>query len=236
MRQDWRLALPATLAVAVLLLVFYCACGGTQQQQQQQRPLSTKSLHHDDNNNNKSPAAQASRRLLADVDAETLARFKAQPTGFRRHPAYYSDKYVKRAKPATEHTFGSWQLVDAKRASRPADDFYNKYPNRDVPWADFPDTAWQKDKDYLPQFLNQGIALVERALNAILAEYGITEESSGRTGEDLYKLLGIQDGKGCGVVNSNEQSYQGLIRRVMHAVVTEDTFVFAMSGHSAAAG
>ena len=178
---------------------------------------------------------EAKRRLLADVDAETLARYKADRPGFRRHPSYYSDKYLRRAL-RQDSSFGSWNLVDTRRASRPGDDFYNKYPNRDVPWADFPSNAWQKDADYLPKFLDEGIALVERGLEAILTEYGFGKDRSDGPFEERIKRLGPKVGNGVGAATMPGDSYKGLIRRVLHAVVTEDTFNLAMSGHSSAAG
>jgi hypothetical protein len=35
---------------------------------------------------------------------------------------------------------------------------------------------------------------------------------------------------------TTKKSWEGLKRRLLHAVMTEDSFVFAMGGHSAAAG
>ena len=35
---------------------------------------------------------------------------------------------------------------------------------------------------------------------------------------------------------TTHSSWQGLIKRILHAIMTEDVFVFAMGGHSAAAG
>ena len=180
-------------------------------------------------------AVQQLRRLVADADEETIARFKADPPGYRWHPSYYSDKYLTRAR-APDGVYGSWNLVDHKRSTRPDDAFYANYPNRDVPWADFPDTAWQKDSEYLPQFLDEGIALAERAMEAILTEYGYGKDRDDTPFEERMKRLGPRSPESPGVANLVGNSYQGLIRRVLHAVVTEDTFVFGMAGHSSAAG
>lgn len=182
------------------------------------------------------PAVQQVRRLVQDADTETIARFKAAEPGYRWHPSYYSDKYLLRsnlvpgsgAATAMTHEFGAWTLVDTKRASRPDDAFYNQYPHRDVPWSDFPDdTAWQKDAEYLPEFLDEGIALAERAMEAILTEYGYGKDRDETPFEERMMRLSN---------NLVGNSYQGLVRRVLHAIVTEDTFVFAMAGHSSAAG
>lgn len=181
--------------------------------------------------NNDPPDETTTRRLLAEVDAETLERYKADPSGFRRHPSYYSDKYLPRA-PQPVDTYGSWTLVDSRE--RPGDDFYTKYPNRDVPWAEFPENAWQKDPEYLPQFLDQGIALVERAMEAILTEYGLGKDRDKRDFEERIQLMAAVDNPSVATLAGD--SHLGLRRRILHAIVTQDTFTFALSGHSAAAG
>lgn len=180
------------------------------------------------------------RSLVADnVDEATLARYRAEPSGFRRHPSYYSDKYLTRARRgggggtgSASTSLGSWTLVDTDaptRADHHTDAFYDRYPHRDVPWDDLPDTAWQKDAAYLPRFLDQGIALVERAMEAILMEYGFGPDRDDRPLEERMQRLNVKD-----ALKGN--AYANLVRRVLHAIVTQDTFVFAMSGHSAAAG
>lgn len=175
--------------------------------------------------------SQPHRHLWAQVDIATLARYLAQPPGFRRHPSYYSDKYLTRSL-ATNDTYGAWTLRDEHQAQRPDDSFYAQYPHRDVPWEDFPhETAWQKDSMYLPIFLQEGIALAERGLELILTEYGRGRDTDGRSFEERIQILGPNQS-----VSLQGQSYKGLIRRILHAIVTQDTFVFAMAGHSAAAG
>ena len=180
-------------------------------------------------------SVQQVRRLVADADEETIARFKADPPGYRWHPSYYSDKYLTRAK-APDGVYGSWNLIDNKRSTRPDDTFYTKYTNRDVPWAEFPTTAWQKDPEYLPKYLDEGIALAERAMEAILMEYGYGKDRDDTPFEERIKRLGPKSPESPGVADLVGNSYQGLVRRVLHAIVTEDTFVLGMAGHSSAAG
>ena len=69
-------------------------------------------------------------------------------------------------------TWGSWTFIDSKKDTRPQTDYYQAYPNRDVPRKAFPPNSWQTDSEYLSQFLQQSIDLVERTQEAILAEYG----------------------------------------------------------------
>jgi hypothetical protein len=57
--------------------------------------------------------------------------------------------------------WGSWTLVDSKKAERPKDDFYEQFPSRDVPYDKFPDNAWQKDTEYLAKFVTEAKALGE---------------------------------------------------------------------------
>ena len=222
-RPPWRFLAAACAALVVLVLgvvlvvlvhedntssILLLSTTIEQQQQQQQQ--------------------QPQPGLMA-VEEDALARYKAAPPGFRRAPSYYADTYTRRAA-APDPAYGSWTLVDERRHTRPDDAFYDQYPHRDVPWNDFPaSTAWQTDASYLPQFLDQGIALTERAMEAILMEYGFGPERDPRP---LVERMERLNSKGALYKNS----YPHLVRRVLHAIVTQDTFVFAMSGHSAAAG
>jgi hypothetical protein len=139
--------------------------------------------------------------------------------------------------------YGSWTLVDDKE--RPSKDFYKKYPTRDIPRSEFPSNAWQIDKEYLAKFLPEGIALALRAQEGILAEYGHTEGPFLNRSEmfhlDMHEgtLDSVQfpkDHMGDMGGWTTKKSWEGLKRRILHAVMTEDWFVFAMGGHSASAG
>ena len=136
--------------------------------------------------------------------------------------------------------WGSWTLEDPKRPSRPTDDYYARYPNRDVPRNEFPSNAWQLDKDYLGRFLQEGLQLVERAQRAILEEYGQPTDGS----STMFRVTKFADNGWAGDSHdcqseggcTTQSSWDNLKRRLLHAVMTEDVFVFAMGGHSAAAG
>ena len=146
--------------------------------------------------------------------------------------------------------WGSWTLVDNKK--RPTEDYYASYPNRDIPRSEFPDNAWQTDNDYLAEFLPEAIKLVERTQEAILAEYGQTEGSWKERAEmfELEMFESLEKSSGYIIEKpewrkdvegerggwSTFKSMEGLKRRLMHAIMTEDSFIFAMGGHSAAAG
>lgn len=189
------------------------------------------------------------------------------------------------ARLALVEQWGSWDLDEEiakiRRYDSPQNDYYMEYPNRDVPSEKFPPNAWQKNSKYLSRFLPESIRLVERAQEAILAEYGkekrpdsdhvvsLSEESGEKEinasattgvqnntiGQDpsftfeersrMFQVFQYEDGLLNITKNASggqqggwttRGSWEGLKRRILHAIMTEDTFVFAMGGHSAAAG
>jgi hypothetical protein len=166
---------------------------------------------------------------------------------------YYT--YTKRARVLDKdaqqeliNRWGQWNFTGHR--SLLSEDFYQSYPNRDVPRKEFPAHAWQIDKGYLSGFLSEALALVQRAQDAILAEYG---QPSSDSWEERAKMFAIdyhnenlegttlKDNKGNAIVNegggwTTPESWKVLKRRLLHAVMTEDSFVFAMGGHSSSAG
>jgi hypothetical protein len=134
--------------------------------------------------------------------------------------------------------WGSWMLEDRKE--RPTEDYYSSYPNRDVPRAKFPANAWQTDKEWLSKFLPESISLVDRTINAILDEYGQPKDGSSELFHvekheawiDKMEKEKCNSQSGC----TTSTSWENLKRRLLHAVMTEDMFVFVMGGHSSAAG
>ncbi|KAL7579687.1 hypothetical protein ACA910_021834 [Epithemia clementina (nom. ined.)] len=186
----------------------------------------------------------------AAVDPKVVERFQKVPPGFRKHPSYYSEKYLPRARDCSaaeqaqlDTKWGKWEYVDSKASTRPGHELYDSFPHRDVPRASFPANAWQTDTDHLSQFLPEAIRLTDRALEAILSEYGHGQEDMpGKTLEERSLVFepfldGVEPPQGKGGGGSMPtQSFHGLQRRVLHAVMTEDRFTVAMAGHSAAAG
>ena len=154
--------------------------------------------------------------------------------------------------------WGTWTLVDPKAAERPKDDFARTFPDRDIPWDKFPDKAWQVDQSYLSKFLPEAKAHVERAMEAILAEYGWSkldspnlklEERIDGTEQQPHSFktavlnLTVEEAwQGKNMVGGDlggwisKEYFDGLIRRLMHAIITGDTFTLVMGGHSSAAG
>ena len=141
--------------------------------------------------------------------------------------------------------YGSWNLIDSKYDIRPKDDYYKQYINRDVPRTEFPETAWQLDTDYVSKFLNEGLQLLNRTMIAILHEYGY--EDVGATtmfdtilyDDNVSKLSNVTFLKLSQYTQNGwttQKSYDNLKRRILHSIMTQDTFIFVMGGHSAAAG
>jgi hypothetical protein len=87
-------------------------------------------------------------------------------------------------------------------------------------------------------------------MEGILTEYGHGEQDeSGKTFDERSDMFYFQaadapmhvlSSKGGGSLNAggymNDKSFGGLVRRVLHAIVTEDTFRVVTGGHSATAG
>jgi hypothetical protein len=197
-------------------------------------------------------------------NAEEVAKTKEYygsdfPKGLKPHPNMYSEMYLPRARPLDgaarkkmTDRWGSWTFVDPSALGRPLDDYYAKYLSRDVPRTVFPPDAWQIDPDYLKAFLPQAQALVRRTMEAILSEYGHgTDDEPSRSFEersDMFRVTFNNDtsheyyfGEDEGSTKDaggymTPKAYDGLVRRILHAIMTEDTFRVVMGGHSAAAG
>ena len=193
------------------------------------------------------PTSHQQERLRDHVEERILHH---EP-GFKKDPRQLSDVYIPRGKPLDsasrkklKEKWGDWSFVDPKADQRASEErLFAKYPYRDVPGDAFPATAWQRDSEYLAAFLPEAKALVHRALEAILAEYGHgPDDEPGKSFEERSKIFSLtfedtlpKEAGGNGGVTT-EKSFRGLSRRILHAIMTEDSFVLAMGGHSTAAG
>jgi hypothetical protein len=96
-------------------------------------------------------------------------------------------------------------------------------------------------------FLQEATQLVHRAKEAIFEEYG---HGLPRTHEEMaeaYKMFHLHmvdlskdenppSGWNAQGGWTTQRSFDGLARRLLHAMMTKDTFTVIMGGHSAAAG
>lgn len=140
----------------------------------------TTDVNIDENNNDqktddKKPSEEV--EITKDPDPTTATNILNDPEkGFRKPEAKLSDTYLLRGKPISEadrtklqEKWGAWKLK-APPIVESLD--IASYPNGDVPREVFPQNAWQTNPEFLKDWLPESIALTERAMEAILAEYG----------------------------------------------------------------
>lgn len=163
---------------------------------------------------------------------------------------------------AIREKYGYWKFHDPyledRGTDRPVVDFSKAGPLRDVSTADFPDDAWQSDTDYVRNFLREAKALVNRVQEAIYEEYGhglpLTEEEKKvrkkNFGIEIVSLKGVseemfRDNKKferdvihprADIAWMAEGAFEGLTRKLLHSMMTNDNFYAVMGGHSSAAG
>lgn len=148
--------------------------------------------------------------------------------------------------------WGQWHFWDGDEDIRPKEDYSARYPNRDIPGDDFPDEAWQVDAVYVNHYLNDADKLISRAMEAIYTEYGKGKPLAPEKLAERHKMFqwvmhdlaknespppdfsrsGKQDIGGW----TTKRSFDGLVRRLLHAMITQDTFTVVLAGHSAAKG
>lgn len=152
-------------------------------------------------------------------------------------------------------TWGAWDFNDPSLQSddRPQADLESA-PYKDLPAADFPPWSWQADPDYVQAFIQQGRALVERMTEGIYAEYGWPlnkTDGTQLTSQELqerqqaFQINLVEDldiknpawgGKVKGVATLYQSAMQGLVRKLLHSMMTHNEFYVVLAGHSAAAG
>lgn len=146
--------------------------------------------------------------------------------------------------------WGKWHFWDGDPESRPTEDYMALFPNRDCPYEEFPEMAWQADAVYVNHMLDSAGELVARAKEAIYTEYGYgpraeLDHDQLKIRMDMFKLsmIDLDDDNAVPVSTSltqggwtTKRSLKGLVRRLLHAMMTNDTFTIVLGGHSAAAG
>jgi hypothetical protein len=166
-------------------------------------------------------------------------------------PVHEEDDAKREAeKEALIEQWGKWHFWDGDPDSRPQEDYMAKFPNRDCTFDDFPDTAWQGDAVYVNHMLDSASELVARAKEAIYTEYGYgpKDELSRdqlKTRMMMFRLHPIDLEDDTVTVNpdhlenggwTTRKSLDGLSRRLIHAMMTNDSFTIVLGGDSAAAG
>lgn len=153
-------------------------------------------------------------------------------------------------KEALIKTWGKWHFWDGDPDSRPTEDYMAKYPNRDCPFDEFPDTAWQADAVYVNHLLDSAGELVSRVREAIYTEYGwgpreTLDHDGLKARMDMFHLsiIDLDDDSIEEPIESLQKggwiakkSFKALSRRILHAMMTGDTFTVVLGGDSSAAG
>jgi len=154
-------------------------------------------------------------------------------------------------KDALIEKWGHWHFWDGTPEIRPTEDYLSMYPNKDCPYEGFPSESWQADAVYVNHMIDSASELVIRAKDAIFTEYGLgpREEISRdqliqRTNMFKLDFLNLNSDDVSEPVNegltrggwTTSSSFEGLARRLTHAMMTRDTFTVVMGGNGAAAG
>ena len=146
--------------------------------------------------------------------------------------------------------WGAWNFTDAfwkGKGPRPTVTEFTHTPYRDVPSETFPPGSWQTDKEYQEHFIGEARALVDRVREGIYAEYGKpTKKADGtdlsdeerKARDELWGVDLLTEGNAekKGIAQLNEVSWNGLLRKLLHAILTHDDFYVVLGGHSSAAG
>jgi hypothetical protein len=158
------------------------------------------------------------------------------------------------AKNARVEKWGRWKFFDGEEDNRPGKDYCSHFPYRDVHGDDFPDSSWQVDAVFVNHLIDAAEQLVSRAKEAVYTEFGYgkplpTEMLATRTKGFKWTLVDLASeetieppeayrpggNRGNGGWTSR-RSQQGLARRLLHAIMTNDVFTIVVAGGSSAAG
>jgi len=147
-------------------------------------------------------------------------------------------------------TWGAWSFQDDKAGERPVADF-TQVQYGDLPNEQLPPGSWQTDEEYVSRFLKEANALVDRVTEGIYAEYGFPlkkSDGSQLTADEIEERKKVwgpivtprverqQPAGPIGVAELSQAAMDGLVRKLLHALITNDEFYFVLGGHSAAAG
>jgi hypothetical protein len=153
---------------------------------------------------------------------------------------------------AVRREWGAWTDIEQDDIVRPLPNFDMK-PYGDINNTDFPENSWQSDELYIAKFIVEARALIDRVREGIYAEYGFPlknkngtmlskEEKEERDAKFEVKILipngtnPLADTLSTGIAWLSKPAIDGLIRKLLHALITNDEFYVLMGGHSAAAG
>jgi len=136
--------------------------------------------------------------------------------------------------------YGAWTNPDKVYAQLPSS-FLDLFEFLDVPMDEFPEDSWQKDQQYIFDFLDKAKSLVENTMQAIMLEYGYSDPSE----EDKeffdvivgdYEVLNgtamhhLSLEKLKGIAYLSQRGWNALVRKLLHAMITHDHFYVVVAG------
>lgn len=136
--------------------------------------------------------------------------------------------------------YGAWDFHDTQTV-RPIANF-DDVEYKDMMNNDFPDGSWQRDETYVRNLISEGGKLVRRVKSAIYAEYGHPILGLGEDEvKEVENMFAIHIGDSppsdfTGIAYINQKGFDMLVRKLLHAMITNDEFYYILGGHSAAAG
>jgi hypothetical protein len=163
------------------------------------------------------------------------------------------DRFLKHMENVRQE-WGAWSDIqdnyfDKHGVDRPTANF-STVPYGDLPNNQLPEKSWQADEEYLTSFIPEARALVNRVTEGIYAEYGYPLKQ--KDGTVLSPQLKAERNRKFEIVtldpealNTNldhgiawltKPAMDGLVRKLLHALITNDAFYVVLGGHSAAAG
>jgi hypothetical protein len=158
---------------------------------------------------------------------------------------------------ATKKKWGAWEaptdvFYEKYSIRRPQPPFHT-YPYRDVPLKKFPEHSWQFDETYVTSFLQQAKGLLHRVKEGVYTEYGhptirkdgkkISKNEMDKRGE-LFRVITedffVKKGAAVeignvhiakkGVAYMSETAWDGLVQKLLHAMMTNDVFYVVLVG------
>ncbi len=163
-------------------------------------------------------------------------------------------EYVEKMNKVREQ-HGFWSFKDHSNVVRPVQDF-SKIEYKDIKNTAWLPNVWQTDEQYVKDFIAEGRKLVDRMLEGIHAEYGYpAKKADGSTlsdeeltkREEVFKINLVDNEQGIGTRIGakvgrggsgwiTHSAFDGLTRKLLHSMITNDEFYYVLGGHSAATG
>ena len=160
---------------------------------------------------------------------------------------------------AVRREWGAWSDIEEDDVIRPRADF-SKVPHGDLPNKELPKYSWQADEDYIGKLIPEARALIDRVTEGIYAEYGhplkqkdgtvlspekkaerdlkfqivILDPGNYTSGSPVVE--GLNTKLDHGIAWLTKPAMDGLVRKLLHALISNDEFYVVLGGHSAAAG